>query len=77
MSCVVNLLLTLDSSLSQPFFTGKLISMHRKVHLFDIDIPGKMTFQESLTLTGGDRVTVFDTCECVWEGCLPRPFPHY
>ncbi|PWN52176.1 carbon-nitrogen hydrolase [Violaceomyces palustris] len=39
---------------------GRIISMHRKVHLFDIDIPGKMTFQESLTLTGGDRVTVFD-----------------
>lgn len=39
---------------------GRLISIHRKVHLFDIDIPGKMTFQESLTLTGGDRVTVFE-----------------
>ncbi len=40
--------------------TGHLISMHRKVHLFDINIPGKMVFQESETLTGGDRVTVFD-----------------
>lgn len=34
--------------------------MLAQVHLFDIDIPGKMTFQESLTLTGGDRVTVFE-----------------
>ena len=34
--------------------------MCRKVHLFDINIPGKMVFQESETLTGGDRVTVFD-----------------
>ncbi|CAJ0757093.1 8598_t:CDS:10 [Entrophospora sp. SA101] len=25
---------------------GKLIAKHRKVHLFDIDIPGKITFQE-------------------------------
>ncbi|CCF48350.1 hypothetical protein NDA11_001205 [Ustilago hordei] len=39
---------------------GQLISIHRKLHLFDIDIPGKMTFQESETLSGGDRVTVFD-----------------
>lgn len=39
---------------------GRLIAIHRKVHLFDIDIPGKMTFQESLTLTGGDRVSIFE-----------------
>jgi len=39
---------------------GHLISMHRKLHLFDIDIPGGMTFQESKTLTAGDRVTVFE-----------------
>ncbi|KAN0065293.1 Omega-amidase nit3 [Thecaphora frezii] len=39
---------------------GRLISMHRKLHLFDIDIPGGITFQESQTLTAGDRVTVFD-----------------
>jgi hypothetical protein len=24
---------------------GDLIAMHRKVHLFDIDIPGKITFK--------------------------------
>jgi omega-amidase len=39
---------------------GHLISMHRKLHLFDIDIPGGMTFQESKTLTAGNRVTVFE-----------------
>jgi omega-amidase len=39
---------------------GRLISLHRKLHLFDIDIPGGMTFQESKTLTGGKRVTVFE-----------------
>lgn len=33
----------------------------RKVHLFDIDIPGKMTFKESLTLTPGQQGTVVDT----------------
>lgn len=24
---------------------GELVAMHRKVHLFDIDIPGKITFK--------------------------------
>jgi predicted amidohydrolase len=27
--------------------TGDLIAMHRKVHLFDIDIPGKIKFKVS------------------------------
>jgi hypothetical protein len=31
------------------------------VHLFDIDIPGKITFKESLTLTPGGGPTVVDT----------------
>jgi len=39
---------------------GRVLSLHRKLHLFDIDIPGKMTFQESKTLAAGDRITVFD-----------------
>jgi hypothetical protein len=26
---------------------GDLVAAHRKVHLFDIDIPGKMTFKVS------------------------------
>lgn len=40
---------------------GKLKAKHRKVHLFDIDIPGKMTFKESDTLTAGESLTVVDT----------------
>ncbi|EGO01225.1 hypothetical protein SERLA73DRAFT_134523 [Serpula lacrymans var. lacrymans S7.3] len=40
---------------------GKLVAMHRKVHLFDIDIPGKITFKESETLTGGNTTNFFDT----------------
>ncbi len=31
------------------------------MHLFDIDIPGRMTFKESLTLTPGEGITVVDT----------------
>jgi len=40
---------------------GDLVAMHRKVHLFDIDIPGKIKFKESETLTGGTTLNSFDT----------------
>lgn len=39
---------------------GRQIARHRKVHLFDVDMPG-MRFHESHTFTPGDSVTVFDT----------------
>ncbi|KAJ9108722.1 hypothetical protein QFC21_000042 [Naganishia friedmannii] len=40
---------------------GDLVAKHRKLHLFDIDIPGKQTFKESETLTGGTELTMFTT----------------
>jgi predicted amidohydrolase len=40
---------------------GHLIGKHRKVHLFDIDVPGKIQFFESDTLAPGDGITVVDT----------------
>lgn len=39
---------------------GEVIARHRKVHLFDVDIPG-MRFAESATFSPGSDVTVFDT----------------
>ncbi|XP_035447661.2 omega-amidase NIT2 isoform X2 [Spodoptera frugiperda] len=39
---------------------GNLIAQHRKVHLFDIDIPGKIRFKESDVLTAGDCITTFE-----------------
>ncbi|XP_043277519.1 omega-amidase NIT2 [Venturia canescens] len=39
---------------------GNLIAKHRKMHLFDIDIKGKMTFFESETLSPGNSLTTFD-----------------
>ncbi len=39
---------------------GGLLETHRKVHLFDIDIPGKITFKESDVLTAGNKVTLVD-----------------
>merc|ERR1712093_78811 len=40
---------------------GKMVTKFRKMRLFDIDIPGDITFQESLTLTGGSEAVTFDT----------------
>jgi omega-amidase len=39
---------------------GRLLATHRKVHLFDIDIPGKITFRESEILEPGNKVTLVD-----------------
>jgi omega-amidase len=42
---------------------GKLLATHRKVHLFDIDIPGKIRFCESEVLSPGNKVTLIDLPE--------------
>ncbi|KAF2401964.1 putative nitrilase family protein [Trichodelitschia bisporula] len=42
---------------------GTLLATHRKVHLFDIDIPGKIRFKESEVLSPGDKVTMIDLPE--------------
>ena len=40
---------------------GTLAAKHRKVHLFDINVPGGQRFMESDTFSPGDRITVFDS----------------
>ena len=42
---------------------GELLATHRKVHLFDIDIPGKISFHESEVLSPGNKVTLVDLPE--------------
>ncbi|KAG5950088.1 hypothetical protein E4U53_005499 [Claviceps sorghi] len=42
---------------------GDLLGTHRKVHLFDIDIPGKMTFKESDVLSPGNKITLVELPE--------------
>uniref|UniRef100_A0A8C9ZCM1 omega-amidase n=1 Tax=Sander lucioperca TaxID=283035 RepID=A0A8C9ZCM1_SANLU len=43
---------------------GELILKHRKIHLFDIDVPGKIRFQESETLSPGNSLSMFQTPFC-------------
>lgn len=57
---------------------GEIIGKHRKVHLFDIDIPNGITFKESITLTGGDKATTIALPEFgnIGEGiCYDVRFP--
>ncbi|KAJ3219339.1 hypothetical protein HK099_004736, partial [Clydaea vesicula] len=40
---------------------GLLLGIHRKIHLFDINIKGKQTFKESEILSPGNEVTMVKT----------------
>lgn len=42
--------------------SGDMIAKFRKIHLFDIDIPGGITFKESEILSGGNELVTFDIC---------------
>lgn len=39
---------------------GDLIGKHRKVHLFDVDVKGVISFQESAVITPGNDITIVD-----------------
>ena len=41
--------------------TGKSLGKHRKMHLFDIDVKGKIYFKESDTLSAGNGFTIIKT----------------
>jgi len=67
---------------SAPVFQpdGKLVALHRKLHLFDIDIPNQITFKESETLSAGsDPVTIVETPCSFWKNwtrdLLRHPIP--
>ena len=43
---------------------GQVVGKHRKVHLFDVNVPGGICFKESDTLTGGEQgATYFDVSD--------------
>ena len=56
---------------------GEIIASHRKMHLFDIDIAGKISFKESETLSAGNQITVVDTelCKIGVAICYDIRFP--
>ncbi|MCX7921567.1 MAG: carbon-nitrogen hydrolase family protein [Clostridia bacterium] len=56
---------------------GDIIGKHRKVHLFDIDVEGKITFKESDTLAAGSEATVVETefCKLGVAICYDMRFP--
>mmetsp|Transcript_15532 Transcript_15532/g.21647 ORF Transcript_15532/g.21647 Transcript_15532/m.21647 type:complete len:316 (-) Transcript_15532:1150-2097(-) len=58
---------------------GKMVTKHRKVHLFDIDIPGRITFKESKVLSAGNQFTTFSTefCDIGVGICYDIRFPEY
>lgn len=43
---------------------GRLVSKYRKLHQFDVGIPGKMTVNESDYFAAGDSLATFDTPHC-------------
>ncbi|KAJ4302274.1 Omega-amidase nit3 [Collariella sp. IMI 366227] len=43
--------------------SGTLLGTHRKIHLFDISIPGKIHFRESDVLSPGNTLTILDLPE--------------
>ena len=40
---------------------GELVATYRKIHLFDVDLPGQPSFRESATLTAGDQLVTHET----------------
>lgn len=60
---------------------GELLATHRKVHLFDIDVPGRIRFKESETLSPGNQITTFESkdlgCKIGIGICYDLRFPEY
>lgn len=56
---------------------GRIIGRHRKMHLFDIDVAGRIRFMESDILTRGDNVTIVETefCKVGMAICYDIRFP--
>lgn len=43
---------------------GDMLGKYRKLHLYDVDVPGKITFQESRFLSPGNEFFTFETDWC-------------
>ena len=40
--------------------SGRLLGTYRKIHMSNINIPGKITFRESEVLSPGNKITIID-----------------
>ena len=56
---------------------GELRAVYRKIHLFDVEIPGGMTYRESAVITAGSEVVTFAIDEFVFgmATCYDLRFP--
>ena len=52
--------------------SGTIVGKHRKVHLFDVNVPGGIQFRVSETLSAGEGATYFDVKDDEDEGGLGR-----
>lgn len=52
--------------------SGTIVGKHRKVHLFDVNVPGGIQFRESETLSAGEGATYFDVKDDEDEGGFGR-----
>lgn len=59
--------------------TGEFLGKYRKMHLFDMDIPGKCTFKESSVFTPGSEFLTFNVDQVkVGVGiCYDQRFPEF
>jgi deaminated glutathione amidase len=48
---------------TSPLFdrSGELVARYRKIHLFDVELPGQAPFRESATFAAGDQLITFET----------------
>ncbi len=56
---------------------GELLGIHKKIHLFDINVKDKIQFFESNIFSAGKNITVFDTefCKVGVAICYDMRFP--
>ncbi|XP_050690983.1 omega-amidase NIT2-like [Eriocheir sinensis] len=43
---------------------GNMVAKYRKVHLFDVNMPGELVIQESYCISPGNTLTTFDLPQC-------------
>jgi len=57
--------------------TGELVARYRKIHLYDVDLPGQPPFRESATITPGEELVTHATefCRVGMSICYDVRFP--